>query len=123
MEKKKIKTHFLAFSFPFSFCFSTPYSEIALSTTLLGCFFLFFLFSFLGGLFCQSRLELLRFLSAMTRESVGVEVYVSAVKFAKGREREKKTGLVKKTASTTTTTTSTINFFWMDWKPLPSTIE
>lgn len=51
---EKIKTHFLAFLlFRFRFCYPNLHSEVALSTTLLGCFFLFsFFFSFLGGLFC-----------------------------------------------------------------------
>lgn len=70
------------FAFFFRFVFWASHSEIALSTTLLGCcFFSYFFFS--GVWFCQSRLELLRLLSAMTRESVGVEVYVSAGNLAK----------------------------------------
>lgn len=90
---QKIKTHFLALSFPFSFLLFVLFTPKSLF--LRHCWFVFFfLFSFLGGLFCQSRLELLRLLNAMTRESV--------------RERKEK-GLFKKTASTTTTT-STINF-------------
>lgn len=109
---------FLGFFCFFRFCFPNLHSEVALSTTLLGCFFLFFFFFFWGVCFANLGWNCYVLLSAMTRESVGVEVYVSAVKFAKGREREKKTGLVKKTASTTTTT-STINFFGWTGNPYP----
>lgn len=104
---EEIKTYFLAFLL-FRFCFSNLHSEIALCTTLPGCFN-FWPISVGTATFVECDDE---------RVSRCKGVCFCGEICERKREREKK-GLVKKTASTTTTTTSTINFFGWTGNPYP----
>lgn len=93
------------FAFSFSFCFSTLHSEIALSMTLLCCFFLFFFF-FSGGFVLPI--------------SVGTATFVEC---DDERERERKKKACSRKQHLQQQRLLPPLTFWMDWKPLPSTIE